>query len=100
MAGRHLLRALVGELGRRSEAAGMIDQRIAETDPQLWIAGIFLHGILQDADGVFTLAIAFQSLGHAQPAFSRREIAEESVTGVCEWKDVMTLPRRGAGARQ
>ena len=49
MARRHLLGALVGELGRRSEAARMIDQRVAEADPQLRVAGIALYRILQDA---------------------------------------------------
>src|SRR3954454_20784284 len=88
MIGRHLGRTLVGEFGRRSQAARMIDQRVAEPDPQLRVTGIAPDGILQDADRVLALAIARERFGHPEPGFGGREMAEESVTGIRQWEDV------------
>jgi len=60
----------------------VVDKCVAEPDPQLRVPGIALHRILQDSDRVFAVAVTLERFGHAQPAFRRREVAEESMARV------------------
>ncbi len=75
-------RPSISEFGRRREAAGMIDERVAEADPQLGIPGIATDGILEDSDRILALAVAGERLGDPKPALGRGEMAEEGVAGV------------------
>ena len=93
MAGRELGRPPVGELGRRRQAARMVDQRIAEADPQLRVAGIAAHGVLQDADGIFAVAVARERFGDPKPALRRREMAEEGVARLGQREDTRASAR-------
>ena len=60
----------------------MIDERVAEADPQLGVPGIATDGILEDSDRIFAFAVAGERLGDPKPALGRGEMAEECVAGV------------------
>ena len=71
----------------------MIDERIAETDPQLRIGGVTANGILQDVDRILALTIAGEGFGNPQPAFRGRELAEERVARLGQREDVSLFIR-------
>ena len=58
MAGCELGGAAVSELGGWGQHSGMVDQRVAEPDPQLRVAGMLAHGRAQDARRVGGVAPA------------------------------------------
>jgi len=95
MARGHLCGTLISELSGRRQPAGMVDQRIAKTDPQLRIAGIPRHCVLENADRVLASSVACQCLGNSKPALGRSEIAEEGVACVGQRKDVMAFAPSG-----
>src|SRR5205085_6376321 len=88
IARRYLRGAPVGELGRWRHSTCMIDQRIAQTDPQLCVARVFLHCVLQDPDGILALPVPSERFGHPQPALSGREMTVKGVARVSEGEDV------------
>src|SRR6185312_1163780 len=92
------LRARVGKFGGGRDAPRMIDESIAETNPQLRVAGIALDCVLEDSDGVVALAVAGERLGHAEPAFGRRELAEEGMASLRQREDVAGLHPLGGSA--
>ena len=63
MTGSELRRAPIGKLRWRRETMTMINQRIAESDPQLRIAGVAADCVLENSDGVDAIAMARKSLG-------------------------------------
>src|SRR3954467_11077361 len=96
----HLCCAFVSELGRRGQAASVIDQRITKSNPQLRIAGIAFHRILQDSDRVLAVPVALERFGHAQPAFGGREMAEYSVSSVGQWEHLVVPLSGGRSSNQ
>ena len=50
--GHQLRRTAIGELGRRGQPVPVIDQRVAEPDPQLRVGRIAADRILEDADRI------------------------------------------------
>jgi len=77
MPGRELGRALVSEFGGGCDHPGMVDQGIAEPDPQLGITGMFAHRRTQDARRVGALAPTRHRFRHQQPMLGSGEISEE-----------------------
>jgi hypothetical protein len=98
VAGRERGGPLIGQLRRRSQPARMIDQRIAEPNPQLRVGGIALNRVLEDVDRVRAIAAACKRLGHHQPAFRRREIAEKGMAGLGQRDHVASLAAPGGRA--
>jgi hypothetical protein len=66
----------------------MIDQGIAETNPQLGITWIAAGSVLQNSNGVSALSIARKRLRNAQPALGRGEVPEKCVSRVRKWEKV------------
>src|SRR5690242_20495354 len=90
----------VSQFGWRGYSVGVIDQGITEPDPQLRIARIASNRILQNVDRILALAVAGERFGDAQPAFRRREIAEEGMARLGQRENVARLLTRRRRARQ
>src|SRR4051812_18785332 len=69
----------------------MVDQGVAEPDPQLRIAGVAAHSVLENADRVLAITCARKRFGDSQPAFRRRELAEKGVPCLGQLQDVAAL---------
>ena len=57
----------------------MIDQRIAQADPQMRVGRIAADGVLKDSYRQLGIACSRHSLGKEQPMLLRREIPKEGV---------------------
>jgi len=69
----------------------MVDERIAEPNPQLGIPGIFADGILKQANGVLGVPAARETVGQSEPGFFGTEIAEKSVARCAKRYDFASL---------
>ena len=65
----------------------MLNQGVAEANPELGIAGIATHCILQDSDSIRTVPVPGQCLGNAEPRLGGGKITKEGVASLGQRED-------------